>query len=73
VPITPDHIRETLDDYLDAHPDEKWRLAAIPELLDASADLAFLLFTLWWRLSEAAEGLAAPMRGQCVAIGTERV
>ena len=40
MPITPDHIRETLDQYLDAHPDEKWRLAAIPELLDASADLA---------------------------------
>jgi 8-oxo-dGTP pyrophosphatase MutT (NUDIX family) len=40
VPITPDHIRETLDEYLDAHPDEKWRLASIPELLDSEADLA---------------------------------
>ncbi|MFJ2215395.1 hypothetical protein ACIQVO_29890 [Streptomyces sp. NPDC101062] len=40
MPITPDHIRGTLNDYLDAHPDEKWRLAAIPELLNAEADLA---------------------------------
>ncbi|WP_328679611.1 NUDIX domain-containing protein [Streptomyces sp. NBC_00322] len=40
MPITPDHIRETLDDYLDAHPDEKWQLAVIAELLDAAADLA---------------------------------
>lgn len=39
MPITPDHIRETLDAYLDAHPDEKWQLAVIAELLDAPADL----------------------------------
>ncbi|WLW54957.1 NUDIX hydrolase [Streptomyces sp. YU58] len=38
--ITADHIRETLDDYLDVHPGEKERLAAIPELLDNSAELA---------------------------------
>jgi 8-oxo-dGTP pyrophosphatase MutT (NUDIX family) len=40
VPITPVHIRDTLADYLDAHPDEKWQLAAIPELLDAEANLS---------------------------------
>ncbi|MGW1493878.1 NUDIX hydrolase [Streptomyces sp. NPDC002402] len=39
MPITPDHIRKTLDDYLDAHPDEKWQLAVIAELLDTAADL----------------------------------
>ncbi|WP_411148418.1 NUDIX hydrolase [Streptomyces sp. A30] len=38
--VTADHIRETLDDYLDVHPDEKERLAAVCELLDDSADLA---------------------------------
>ncbi|MET7620956.1 NUDIX domain-containing protein [Streptomyces sp. NPDC005408] len=39
MPITPGHIRETLDDYLDTHPNEKWQLAVIPELLDAEANL----------------------------------
>ncbi|MGW6455941.1 NUDIX hydrolase [Streptomyces sp. NPDC055078] len=40
MPITPDQIRETLDGYLDAHPDDKERLAVIPALLEAGADLA---------------------------------
>ncbi|NUK92127.1 NUDIX domain-containing protein [Streptomyces lunaelactis] len=40
MPITPDEIREALNDYLDVHPDEKWRLAPIPELPDADADIA---------------------------------
>ncbi|MFW6692965.1 NUDIX hydrolase [Streptomyces sp. MAR4 CNX-425] len=39
MPITAEHIRETVDDYLDSHPDEKWRLAPVLELLDAGADL----------------------------------
>ncbi|NUL03668.1 NUDIX domain-containing protein [Streptomyces lunaelactis] len=40
MPITAADIRETLDDYLDAHPNEKRRLASILELLDADADIA---------------------------------
>ncbi|MFI2368707.1 NUDIX hydrolase [Streptomyces sp. NPDC018833] len=39
MPIKPARIRETLDEYLDAHPDEKWRLAPIGELLDAGHDV----------------------------------
>ncbi|MGW7357885.1 NUDIX hydrolase [Streptomyces sp. NPDC054802] len=39
MPITPDHIRETLDDYLDGHPGEKGTLASLTGLLDAEADL----------------------------------
>ncbi|MGW0563789.1 NUDIX hydrolase [Streptomyces sp. NPDC003016] len=39
MPIKPGHIRETLDEYLDAHPDEKWRLSPIGELLDADHDV----------------------------------
>ncbi|WP_059011024.1 NUDIX hydrolase [Streptomyces specialis] len=39
MPITPDHIRATLDDYLGAHPDEKQQLSLVSELLDAEADL----------------------------------
>ncbi|KUL32053.1 NUDIX hydrolase [Streptomyces regalis] len=38
--ITADHIRKTLDDYLDVHPHDKGRLVTLLELLDASADLA---------------------------------
>ncbi|MFE0255270.1 NUDIX hydrolase [Streptomyces sp. NPDC059010] len=37
--ITADHIRETLDDYLDVHPHDKGQLVDLLELLDASADL----------------------------------
>ncbi|MGW4725091.1 NUDIX hydrolase [Streptomyces sp. NPDC004291] len=37
--ITSDHIRETLDAYLDVHPDEKRRLSVLTELLDAGAEL----------------------------------
>ncbi|MDO0914915.1 NUDIX domain-containing protein [Streptomyces sp. DT2A-34] len=38
--VTADHIRETLDDYLDVHPrDKKGRLVDLLELLDASAAL----------------------------------
>ncbi|WP_432059826.1 NUDIX hydrolase [Streptomyces sp. S1] len=39
MPITSDHIRETLDVYLDVHPDEKRRLSVLTELLDAGAEL----------------------------------
>ncbi|MGW0467957.1 NUDIX hydrolase [Streptomyces sp. NPDC003027] len=39
MPIKPDQIRETLYEYLDAHPDEKWRLSLIGELLDADHDV----------------------------------
>ncbi|MCD9589552.1 MULTISPECIES: NUDIX hydrolase [unclassified Streptomyces] len=39
MPITAEHIRETVGDYLDAHPDEKGTLAPILDLLDAGADL----------------------------------
>ncbi|MFE0101301.1 NUDIX hydrolase [Streptomyces sp. NPDC059009] len=39
MPITAAHIRTTLDDYLDAHPEEKVPLASLVELLDAEADL----------------------------------
>ncbi|MEV0318862.1 NUDIX domain-containing protein [Streptomyces sp. NPDC050659] len=37
--ITADHIRETLDAYLEAYPDDKPSLAPVLELLDAEADL----------------------------------
>ncbi|MDT0345351.1 NUDIX hydrolase [Streptomyces litchfieldiae] len=37
--ITPDHIRETVDEYLEAHPDEKRELGPVLDLLDAGADL----------------------------------
>jgi len=37
--ITAEHIRATLDDYLDSHPDQKAELAPALELLDAGADL----------------------------------
>ncbi|MFH8792450.1 NUDIX hydrolase [Streptomyces sp. NPDC017941] len=40
MPVTADHIRETLDDYLAAHPDDKGLLARLEELLHAGADLA---------------------------------
>ncbi|GAA0374011.1 NUDIX hydrolase [Streptomyces blastmyceticus] len=39
MPIAPHHIRDTIDDYLDAHPEEKARLAPVLDLLDAEADL----------------------------------
>ncbi|MGW3388309.1 NUDIX hydrolase [Streptomyces cinereoruber] len=39
MPITSDHIRETLDAYLDVHADEKRRLSVLTELLDAGAAL----------------------------------
>lgn len=37
--ITTAHIRATLDDYLDAYPDEKDALAPLAELLDTGAEL----------------------------------
>ncbi|MFC3999059.1 NUDIX hydrolase [Nocardiopsis sediminis] len=37
--ITAEHIRETLDDYLGAHPDEKEVLAPVLDLLESGADL----------------------------------
>ncbi|MFI8090301.1 NUDIX domain-containing protein [Streptomyces sp. NPDC086080] len=40
MPITADHIRATLDDYLAAHPGERQRLAALSGLLDDVADLS---------------------------------
>ncbi|MFI6941953.1 NUDIX hydrolase [Streptomyces sp. NPDC050418] len=40
MPITTGHIRDTLDNYLNAHPDEKQRLVPLSELLDTEADLA---------------------------------
>jgi 8-oxo-dGTP pyrophosphatase MutT (NUDIX family) len=40
VPITAEHIRETMDDYLAAHPDDKEQLVPVLDLLDAGADLA---------------------------------
>ncbi|MDT3399014.1 NUDIX domain-containing protein [Streptomyces sp. B1866] len=40
MPISPDHIRETVDHYLDAHPEDKRRLAPLLDLLDAGADLS---------------------------------
>ncbi|MDT9688808.1 NUDIX domain-containing protein [Streptomyces sp. P9(2023)] len=40
MPVTAAHIRKTLEEYLDAHPDEEGRLASLSELLDGSADLA---------------------------------
>ncbi|WP_225821355.1 NUDIX hydrolase [Streptomyces naphthomycinicus] len=39
MPITATHIREVLDGYLDAHPDDNDRLAPVRTLLAASADL----------------------------------
>lgn len=39
MPITAAHIRATLDEYLDTHPDEKPLFAPLTELLDAEADL----------------------------------
>ncbi|GAU67633.1 hypothetical protein SSP35_05_02000 [Streptomyces sp. NBRC 110611] len=39
MPITAQHIRETVEDYLDAHPEEKGQLAPVLDLLDAGADL----------------------------------
>ncbi|MGP3923901.1 NUDIX hydrolase [Streptomyces sp. 8N616] len=39
MPITAGHIRGTIDSYLEAHPDEKRRLAPVLDLLDAGADL----------------------------------
>lgn len=40
MPITADHIRATLEEYLAAYPDEEERLAALAELLGAAADLS---------------------------------
>ncbi|WP_344946044.1 NUDIX hydrolase [Sphaerisporangium flaviroseum] len=37
--ITADHIRTTIGDYLDAHPEERPGLAPVLELLDDGADL----------------------------------
>jgi 8-oxo-dGTP pyrophosphatase MutT (NUDIX family) len=37
--VTADHIRSTIDAYLSEHPEEKWELAPVVELLDAGADL----------------------------------
>ncbi|MGR3939258.1 NUDIX hydrolase [Streptomyces sp. BRA346] len=39
MPITAEHIRETVDDYLKNYPDEKQRLAPLLDLLDVGADL----------------------------------
>ncbi|WP_063737342.1 NUDIX hydrolase [Streptomyces sp. RTd22] len=39
MPITAEHIRETVDDYLENHPGEKERLAPLLDLLNAGADL----------------------------------
>ncbi|MFI8852158.1 NUDIX domain-containing protein [Streptomyces sp. 891-h] len=39
MPITTEHIRETVDDYLAAYPAEKGQLAPVLSLLDAGADL----------------------------------
>ncbi|GHC72070.1 NUDIX hydrolase [Streptomyces flavofungini] len=39
MPITTAHIRTTLDDYLNARPDDKPLLAPLAELLDGGADL----------------------------------
>jgi 8-oxo-dGTP pyrophosphatase MutT (NUDIX family) len=38
--VTAQHIRATLTDYLDAHPDQKTQLGPALELLDAGADLS---------------------------------
>ncbi|MEU8569148.1 NUDIX domain-containing protein [Streptomyces pathocidini] len=38
--ITPDHIRDTLDEYVEVHPQDKPNLAPVLELLDAGADLS---------------------------------
>jgi 8-oxo-dGTP pyrophosphatase MutT (NUDIX family) len=40
VPISADHIRATVTDYLDAYPQDQDRLAPILDLLDAGADLS---------------------------------
>ncbi|WP_405708041.1 NUDIX hydrolase [Streptomyces xanthophaeus] len=39
MPITADHIRTTLAEYADAHPDDKHALAPLAELLDQGADV----------------------------------
>ncbi|MGW1892162.1 NUDIX hydrolase [Streptomyces sp. NPDC002004] len=38
MPITADHVRKTLDEYLDLHPEEKVRLAPIADVLDQAGD-----------------------------------
>ncbi|NSC22021.1 NUDIX domain-containing protein [Streptomyces albus subsp. chlorinus] len=39
MPITAEHIRETIDDYVTTYPEEMGRLAPVMALLDAGADL----------------------------------
>ncbi|MFI1940312.1 NUDIX hydrolase [Streptomyces purpureus] len=39
MPITADHIRTTLAEYADAHPEDKHALAPLAELLDQGADV----------------------------------
>lgn len=39
MPISADHIRETITDYIGRHPDEKERFAPVLGLLDAGADV----------------------------------
>ncbi|AWZ07314.1 MULTISPECIES: NUDIX hydrolase [unclassified Streptomyces] len=39
MPITADHIRTTLAEYADAHPEDKHALAPLAELLDQDADV----------------------------------
>ncbi|MFE7462192.1 NUDIX hydrolase [Streptomyces sp. NPDC057554] len=39
MPITPDHIRETVSEYIDAHPAEKAALSVVLERLDGGDDL----------------------------------
>lgn len=39
MPITTDHIRTTLAEYTDAHPEEKSALAVVHELIDQGADV----------------------------------
>ncbi|WP_327413293.1 NUDIX hydrolase [Streptomyces sp. NBC_01233] len=39
MPITADHIRTTLAEYTDAHPEDKHALAPLTELLDEGADV----------------------------------
>ncbi|MFF9324058.1 NUDIX hydrolase [Streptomyces sp. NPDC014776] len=38
MPITADHVRATLGEYLEEYPEEKGRLAAITEVLDQAGD-----------------------------------
>ncbi|UZI31093.1 NUDIX hydrolase [Streptomyces sp. VB1] len=40
MPISTEHIRSTLNGYLDVHPEDKPSLAAVLDLLDTHADLA---------------------------------